>query len=49
VTVVPRINVEVPADLHREAKSAAALTGKSLKDFVIEALRRAVEEQQRRK
>jgi predicted HicB family RNase H-like nuclease len=41
---VPRINVEVPADLHRRAKAAAALADVSLKDFVIEAVRRAVEE-----
>jgi predicted HicB family RNase H-like nuclease len=36
------INYELPDDLHRRAKAAAALRGVTLKDFVIEALEQAV-------
>lgn len=39
---VAHINQEVPEDLHRAAKAAAALRGVSLKEFVNEALRAAV-------
>ncbi len=38
------INYAIPADLHRRAKSAAALRGVSLKAFLIAALELAVEE-----
>lgn len=38
-----RINYEIPDDLHHEAKAAAALEGKTLRQFVVEALREAVE------
>jgi predicted HicB family RNase H-like nuclease len=39
---MPRINYELPTDLHRQAKAAAALQGITLQDFVIEALEQAV-------
>jgi predicted HicB family RNase H-like nuclease len=39
--VVARIHYEIPDDLHRRAKSAAALQGITLKDFVIHALEQA--------
>ena len=41
VTVV-RIHIEVPDDLHRRAKAAAAMQGVTLKDFVIQALEDAI-------
>ena len=40
---VGRIHYEIPDDLHRRAKAAAALRGQSLKDFVIAALEEAVQ------
>jgi predicted HicB family RNase H-like nuclease len=43
VTHVARIHYEIPDDLHRRAKSAAALEGKTLKEFVIDAISSAVE------
>ena len=39
---MPRINYEIAADLHRQAKATAALQGVTLHDFVIEALEQAV-------
>lgn len=36
------MNYEIPDELHRRAKSAAALQGISLKDFLIAALEAAV-------
>lgn len=36
--MVARIHYEIPEDLHRRAKAAAAMQGISLKQFVIEAL-----------
>ncbi len=36
------IHYEIPDDLHRKAKSAAALEGVTLKDFVVAALEAAV-------
>jgi predicted HicB family RNase H-like nuclease len=44
-----RIHYEVPDDLHRKAKSAAALQGITLKDFVIAALEQAVKQAGTRK
>jgi uncharacterized protein (DUF1778 family) len=41
VTRVAVIHYDIPDDLHRKAKSAAALKGQTLKDFLIEALERA--------
>ena len=38
VQTVARIHYEIPDDLHRRAKSAAALQGVTLKDFVVAAL-----------
>ncbi len=39
---VALINYDIPDDLHRRAKSAAALKGMTLKDFVVAALDEAV-------
>lgn len=39
---MPRIHYEIPDDLHRKAKAEAALQGVTLRDFLIEALERAV-------
>lgn len=39
---VANMNYEIPDDLHRRAKSAAALQGVSLKVFLIAALEEAV-------
>ena len=41
-TTVARIHIEVPDDLHRRAKAAAAMQGVTLKDFVIRALEDAI-------
>jgi hypothetical protein len=41
VTRVAVIHYDIPDDLHRKAKAAAALKGQTLKDFLIEALERA--------
>jgi len=49
VTTVARIHYEIPDDVHRQAKSAAALQGKTLKQFVIEALESAAAAQQKSK
>jgi predicted HicB family RNase H-like nuclease len=49
VTDMANINVTVPDDLHRQVKAAAALEGKSLKDYVIEALAAAVRQQKGRR
>jgi hypothetical protein len=48
---VARIHIVIPDDLHRRAKSAAALKGVTLKDFLTDALdvaTRAAEKQARR-
>ena len=34
-----RIHYVIPDDLHRQVKAAAALRGRTLKQFVVEALR----------
>ncbi len=41
---IARIHYEIPDDLHRRVKAAAAMNGQTLKDFLIEALERAVDE-----
>jgi Arc/MetJ family transcription regulator len=43
VKCVARLNVSLPDDLHARAKSAAALSGLRLQDFVESAVREAVE------
>lgn len=42
MSTVARIHYEIPDDLHRRAKAAAALAGVTLKDFLQEALEDAV-------
>lgn len=42
MTDVARIHYEIPDDLHRQVKSHAALEGKTLKQYVIDALAAAV-------
>lgn len=39
---VARIHYEIPDDLHRRAKSSAALLGLTLKQFIERALNEAV-------
>jgi predicted HicB family RNase H-like nuclease len=39
---VSRVHYEIPDELHRRAKAAAALRGVTLKEFLIEALQQAV-------
>jgi predicted HicB family RNase H-like nuclease len=49
VTSVARIHYEIPDDLHRRVKSAAALQGVTLKDFLIRVLEEAVPEDKRKR
>lgn len=49
MATVARIHYEIPDDLHRQVKSAAALQGKTLKQFLIEALEAAAKAQPKRK
>jgi hypothetical protein len=44
---VVRIHYEIPDDIHRRAKAAAALRGQTLKDFVTEAIEAAVDKSER--
>jgi predicted HicB family RNase H-like nuclease len=37
-----RINYEIPDELHHQAKAFAALEGKTLREFIVEALAEAV-------
>ncbi len=46
---VARIHYEIPDDLHRKAKSTAALEGKTLKQFVIDALEAATRDKAKRR
>ena len=46
MTRVPRLHIELPDNLHRRAKVAAAQRGVTLKAFVIEALERLADEQE---
>lgn len=41
------MNYEIPDDLHRRCKVEAAKQGRTLKDYVLEALRQAVERDER--
>ena len=45
---VARIHYEIDDELHRQVKSAAALKGITLKEYVIKALERAVEDDKAR-
>ena len=44
---VARIHYEIPDDLHRRIKAAAAMKGQTLKDFLIEALEQAAQDEKR--
>lgn len=46
---VARIHIVIPDDLHRRAKSAAALQGVSLKAFLTDALEAATAKAEKRK
>ncbi len=46
---VAHMNYEIPDELHRRAKAAAAIQGVSLKDFLIAALEEAVAKAERQK
>ncbi len=41
MTTMARVHYEIPDDLHRRVKAAAALSGQTLKEFLIEALEAA--------
>lgn len=41
---MPSIKYDLPDDLHRRAKAAAALQGVTLKDFILGAIEAAVEQ-----
>jgi|GEM_PF-5605054 hypothetical protein len=43
MTRVARIHYEIPDDLHRRVKAAAAMRGMTLKDYIVEVLSQAVE------
>lgn len=47
MATVARVHYEIPDDLHRRVKAAAAMRGQTLKVFLIEALQRAVDEDDR--
>jgi hypothetical protein len=40
---VVRIHYELPEDLHRRAKAAAAMDGLTLREFLMRALEQAIE------
>lgn len=44
---VARLNVNLPDDLHRDAKAEAAYADQTLAEFVTEAVRASVEEAKR--
>ena len=46
MTPVARVHYEIPDDLHRRAKAAAAMLGITLKEFVIQALEEATAKQE---
>ncbi len=46
---VTLIHYEIPDDLHRRVKAAAALEGLTLKDYLIRVLEEAVHDEGKRK
>jgi predicted HicB family RNase H-like nuclease len=44
---VARVHYEIPDDLHRKAKAAAAMRGVTLREFIVQALRDAVAKAER--
>jgi hypothetical protein len=44
---VPLVKVDLPDDVHRRAKAAAALAGMTLRDWMKEAVEAALERQER--
>ncbi len=44
-----RIHYELPDDLHRRVKAAAAMEGLTLKDYLFQVLEEAVSDQGKRK
>jgi predicted HicB family RNase H-like nuclease len=42
------MHYDIPDDLHRKVKAAAAMNGQTLKDFIIEALERSLDTKPRR-
>lgn len=44
---MPALNYDIPDELHRRAKAAAAIRGVTLRQFVLEALEAEVERQER--
>jgi Arc/MetJ family transcription regulator len=45
ILIIMRTTIDLPDELFRRAKAEAALRGRKLRDFVEEALRRALDEQ----
>lgn len=43
---MPRLHIELPDNLHRRAKAAAAMQGVTLKEFVTTAIDLALEAQE---
>ena len=46
---MPRLNVNLPSELHAEAKVEAVYARQTLAEFVTEAIRARVEESKRRR
>ncbi len=44
---IKRINIPLDSDLHRRMKTVAANLGVQIKDFVVQAIRRAIKEARR--
>lgn len=44
---IKRINIPLDSDLHRRMKTVAANLGVQIKDFVVDAIRRAIKEARR--
>lgn len=47
VPAVPWVNFELPDDVHRRAKSQAAMAGEDLYPYLIELIREGVEKRDR--
>ncbi len=44
---IARVHYEIDDTLHRRAKSAAAMQGITLREFIVQALQKAVEQAER--
>ncbi len=41
------LNIAIPDEIHRNARLAAALNGKTLKEYIIEALKERVRKEEK--